>query len=146
MDAGKEIARAKWLLLAVLVFLVSGCLSWGEFVYLIGGKTADATVTKVVEVTSKRWGVETGKRLEVTYTFTEPDGTPRTGTDTADLNWPIPVSKKTLVQYTPGKDGGSRLSGKVNWIALTVFGVAVAAIGLTIVLFVRKARAEANDD
>ena len=146
MDAGHEIGRAKWVIAAGIAFLVSGCVTWGEFVYLLTGKTADARVTKVVEVTKRgRFGVSSGSQLEVSYDFAEADGTRRTGTDTAALNWPLPASGTTPVQYTPGADGNSRLAGKVNWIALGIFGVLLLTVGVLTFLLIRKARAEVND-
>jgi hypothetical protein len=146
MDAAQEVGRAKWLILAALVFLVSGCVSWGEFAYLLTGKTADAKITKVAEVTKRgRFGISTGTQLEVSYEFTEADGTRRTASDTADVNWPVPPSGKTPVQYTPGADGNSRLAGKVNWIALSIFGVALVAVGWFTFRLIRRASAEVND-
>ena len=146
MDAAQEIGRAKWLILAGLLFLVTGCVSWGEFVYLLAGKTADAKVTKVMEVTKRgRFGISTGTQLEVSYEFTEADGTRRTASDTTDVNWPVPASGKTPVQYTAGADGNSRLSGKVNWIALTIFGVSLLAVGWFTFRLIRRASDEVND-
>jgi len=147
MDAGREIAKAKWLIIAGILFLVTGCVSWGEFIYLITGKTAEATITKPpTEVTTRgRFGIATGTKLEVSYSFTEADGTRRTGTDTTDLNWPVPASGKTPVQYTPGADGNSRLSGKVNWIALSIFVVTLLAVGWFTFRLIRQASAEVND-
>jgi len=45
MDSEHELARAKWLLGAFAVFLVSGCIGWGEISYLISGRNAIADVT-----------------------------------------------------------------------------------------------------
>lgn len=146
MDAGHEIAKAKWLILAGIAFLITGCVSWGEFIYLITGKTAEATITKTAEVTKRgRFGISTGTKLEVSYSFTEADGTRRTGADTTDLNWSVPTSGKTPVQYTPGVEGDSRLSGKVNWIALSIFAVTLLAVGWFTFRLIRQASAEVHD-
>ena len=50
----------------------------------------------------------------VDYTFTEPDGTRRTGTTELPRNRPAPrVGEKLDVRYTPGADGDSRPAGPV---------------------------------
>jgi hypothetical protein len=131
MDRDGELARAKWLLIAAAVFLVSGCISWGELVYLAVGKDADADVVKAYPVTrGGRFGVGGRPRLAVDYTFTEPDGTRHTGTDTVDPNWPANTGGKVPVRYTAGADGSSRLAGHVNWVGLALFGLSVAALGV----------------
>ena len=77
MDSENELARAKWLLLSIGLFLITGCMSWGEFMYLVAGNDAQAEVVKAFETTRR------GRtRLTVEYTFSEPDGTRRKGTDT----------------------------------------------------------------
>ena len=143
MDAGRELARAKWLILSGIVFLGSGCISWGEFIYLVAGQTAPATVTQVAAPTV-RFSRGGGRSLEVTYSFTEADGTPRTGSDTVGRDVPVPASR-TTVQYTPGKGGMSRLAGRTNWVALCVFGGSLLAVGVFGFLVVRRASAEVND-
>ncbi len=129
MDSDNEIARAKWLLISAVIFLVSGCVSWGELVYLVAGHDAQADVVKAYEVTRGRLSRKQ-QRLTVDFSFTEPNGTRRTGTDTVPTDWPLPVGGKVPVRYTAGADGSSRLAGHVNWVGLTFFGLSVAAIGV----------------
>jgi hypothetical protein len=129
MDAQSELARAKWLLFGAVLFLVSGCISYDEFVYLIFGRKTQASVTGVSEVTrTRRFGLSKNKVLMVDYSFAEPDGTRRTGSDAVPIDWPRPEGSKVEVQYTRGADGSSRLAGHVNWFGLIFFGVSFASV------------------
>ena len=131
MDSDNELARAKWLLISAFIFLVSGCISWGELNYLVAGRDTQADITKAFEVARRgRFGIGRSERLTLEYTFQEPDKTHRTGTDTVSLDWPIPASGKIPVRYTAGADGRSRLAGHVNLVGLTLFGLSVGAMGL----------------
>lgn len=130
MDSDSELARAKWLLIAGAIFLVSGCVSWGEVVYLLFGRDAQADVTKAYEVTRRgRFGVGGRTRLTVEYSFSEPDGTRRTGTDTVPTDWFDQPGGKVEVRYTAGANGSSRLAGHVNWVGLGFFGLSVGLLG-----------------
>ena len=100
------------------LFLVSGCMSWGELMYLVFGKTADARLTKVYESTGR-----TRQYLTVEYSFTEADGRQRTGMDTVSLDWPVPASSKVTVRYRTGEYGDSRLIGNTKWGVLALFGI-----------------------
>jgi hypothetical protein len=131
MDSDNELARAKWLLISAGIFLVSGCVSWTELVYLVAGRDAQADVVKAYEVTrGGRFGLGGRQRLAVDFSFAEPDGTRRTGTDTVPIDWPVPAGGKVPVRYTAGADGNSRLAGHVNWVGLALFGLSVAAMGV----------------
>jgi hypothetical protein len=127
MDADKELGRAKWLLISAVLFLVSCFLCYSEIAYLLSGHVTQATVTKAYEVQRGRFGLST--RLTVEYTFTEPDGTPRTDSDTVGTDWELPSTGTIAVQYTPGVDGRSRLSGHVNWVGIAIFVVSVGVLG-----------------
>ena len=131
MDADQELTRAKWLLFSGLFFLVSCFMSYRELVYLVRGRVAQAAVTKAYEVTQRgRFGVSQGTRLTVEYTFTEPDGTRRSDSDTVDTDWPLPSNESVPVQYTPGAGGRSRLSGHVNWAWIAIFVVSLGVMGV----------------
>jgi hypothetical protein len=140
MDSDNELARAKWLLISAAIFLISGCISWGELVYLVAGRDTQADLDKAYEVTrGGRFGLGGRQRLTVDFSFTEPDGTRRTGTDTVRTDWPLPAGGKVPVRYTAGANGSSRLAGHVNWVGLTFFGLSVAAIGMLGVQLWREA-------
>ena len=131
MDTDNEIARAKWLLISAAIFLVSGCVSWGEVVYLISGHDAQADVVEAYEVKrGGKFGRGGQTRLSVDYTFNEPDGTRRTGTDMVSPDWPMPSGGKVPIRYTAGAEGNSRLAGQINWIGLMFFGMSIAAMGM----------------
>ena len=141
MDATREVGRAKWLLIALAVLLISGCLSYGEAIYWIGGEDVQADITKVSETQRRRrWIGQNRKRLIIEYAFAEPNGARRTGSDTVSRDWPGPKSGKVGVRYTPGENGSSRLAGEANWIALALFGLSAAAV----VVFVGKLYLEAR--
>ncbi|WP_020472813.1 hypothetical protein [Zavarzinella formosa] len=142
MDSDNETARAKWLLGAAVVFLASGCVSWNELIYLLGGRNTQANVEKVFEINRRgRFGLGGGRQLTVEYAFTEPDGTKRTGTDTVPMDWPPPVNGKIPVQYTAGEKGSSRLAGHVGWIGVTLFALSAGSVAI----FGYRLMREAND-
>jgi hypothetical protein len=131
MDHENELARAKWLMLAAAIFLVSGCLSWDELIYLISGRETQADVTKAFEVTKRgRLGMSEQRRLTVEYSFADTDGKRRIGTDTVSPDWPLPGGGKVAIQYTAGADGSSRLAGHVHWVGLTLFALSLGAMGI----------------
>jgi hypothetical protein len=137
MDQEFELARFKWILLALVVFIISGCLSWGELMYLVTGKDAEANIGKVYEVTKKG-----SKWLSIEYSFSEPDGTSHNGDLNAALDWRPPANGKVPVRYTPGKDGNVRLAGAVNWIALGCFGGSMALVAFFGIRLFLQARRE----
>jgi hypothetical protein len=136
-----ELARAKWLLFSIALFLVTGCVSWGEFTSLVFGRDIQADVVNSYEVTRKgRFGSNQGQKQVVDYSFTEPDGTRRLGTDTVSTDWTIPAGGKVTVRYTAGVNGNSRLGGHVNWIALSLFGLSSISMGVVGFMLWRTAR------
>src|SRR5258705_13433917 len=124
MDSESEIARAKWSLLFGAVFLVSCFICYSELVYLIRGHEAQATVTNAHLVEKRgRFGLPTGKKLAVDFSYSESGGLRRTGHDEVSSSWEVPSDGAITVRYTPGMDGRSRWAGHVNW-----FGVALLAV------------------
>ena len=75
----EELMRAKWVLIAAFVFLISGCMTYTELEYLVFGHTTDARVVdaKLVDTSERRF--RTTEKLRIDYQFTEPDGTARKG-------------------------------------------------------------------
>lgn len=131
MDADSEIKKAKWLFGAGLLFLFSCYLTYGELAYLIRGRQTEATITNTQEFVHRgRFGLGGSQRLAVEYTFTEPDGTHRQDSDTVSPEWNIPEKGNVTVQYTPGRNGRSRLAGHVNWFGLALFGISVTVVGV----------------
>jgi hypothetical protein len=130
MDRDNEFGRAKWLALSGLAFVISCFVVYDEVVYLVRGRVATANVTSAYEVTTRRFGVVTGKSLTVEYTFTEPDGTPRSGSDTVSASWVLPETGGIPVRYTPGAEGRSRLAGHFYWAGVVFFFVALLVMGV----------------
>ena len=137
MEDNAELAKFKWLLLGGAIFLLSFCFTYEEVVYLINGHEIQANVTKAYVVTKRG-----SSRLTVDYTFTEPDGTFRKGSDTVSPDWPLPQSGTVLVQYTAGADGSSRLAGHIYWLGVSIFTVSILFMGIGIYNLVQ----EANED
>jgi hypothetical protein len=130
MDPDSELARAKWLLAAGAMFLVSCFVCYSEMTYLFRGQQTQATVTQIYEVARRgRFGISHGTSLSVEYTFTEPDGTRRMDSDTVSSDWEVPPNRTVAVQYTPGPSGRSRLAGHVNWFGIGFFVVSLGVLG-----------------
>jgi hypothetical protein len=104
-----ELARAKWVMASGVLFLISTCFTFQEFVYLINGRDAEADITKVYESRGRRGRTY----LTVEYAFTEPNGTRRRAMDNVSINWEPPRNGKIPIRYTPGEDGSSRFAGGV---------------------------------
>lgn len=118
MDNDNELARAKQLFIAGIVFLVSCYIAYVELIYLVRGREIEADVTQVQEVVT-RGRFRERRSLAVDYRFTEPDGTARTGSDTTATDWQR--TPKVAIQYTPGATGRSRFAGSMNVIGLIIF-------------------------
>ncbi len=146
MDIGHQMIRAKWLLIAVVVFLISGCISFFEFQYFAFGQTAtgDITSTQTLEGRRRR-GWSRTKKLQVNFNYTEADGSQRKGVDTVDLDWPVPANRKVSIQYMPGPYGQSRIAGQVNWFILGLFAASLGAIVVFGYRFVREAKDELRE-
>src|SRR5262245_31308328 len=127
MDTDREVARFKWLLVTGALFLVSCYFCYGELIYLLRGKEAYAKLTNAYEVQRGRFGQRT--MLTVEYAFTEPDGTRRSDSVTVSPDWEPADNGMVLIQYTPGSDGRSRLSGHVNWFGIIFCAVSLLALG-----------------
>lgn len=127
MDTGSEVAKFKWLLIVGVMFLISCYICYGEMVYLFRAEEIEATVTKTYEVQRGRFGRST--RLVVEYAFYEPNGAYRTDDDTVSTDWEMPASGKVAVEYTPGKEGRSRLSGHRNWFGIIFFVASLLLLG-----------------
>jgi hypothetical protein len=124
MGQENELARAKWLMLCALVFLISTCVSYQEFAYLINGRDAEADITKVYESRGRRGSTS----LTAEYTFTEPGGTSRKGMESLPIDWDGPRSGKVPIRYTPGEDGSSRFAGRVRWLGVGFFAISLGAV------------------
>ena len=124
----EELMRAKWVLSAAFVFLISGCMTYTELEYLVFGHTTDARVVdaKLVDTSERRF--RTTEKLRIDYQFTEPDGTARKGQQDLSPDRIEELGETVSVRYTPGKDGMSRMAGTANVLLLGIFFISLAAI------------------
>jgi hypothetical protein len=133
MEFDSLIARVKWALLsgALLLFLMSGCFSWGELIYRVSGRTIEAGIVEAKQVTHRgRFGDEKPPVLLIHYAFVEPDGTRRNGVDEISPDrFEIPADRKVMVQYTAGPEGSSRLAANASMSGPFVFLIALVLVG-----------------
>ena len=143
MESESEIARAKWLLGAVTLFLVSAFISYRELVQFARGRDVQATVTKAYEMRRDRlFGLIPVKKLVVDYEFTDAENRRHTGSDEVGGDWPLPPTGTVPVRFT---EGNSRLAGHHNWLGLGLFGASLIAIGWSGFWFWRHVSEAASD-
>ena len=116
IDEEEELKKLKWILIAVVAFLVSGYLSFKELKYSVWGARAAATVTNTFETAASR----RNPLLAVEYTFTDKDGQQHSEWDDVPFDWPVP-GPMVNVQYLPGVEDSSRLEGHSSKVAVWVF-------------------------
>jgi hypothetical protein len=140
MDADSELVKAKWLLVALVAFAVSGCYSLSELNYLVRGETTDAQITEVLDTTrGRRSGAPV--RL-VKYTYKEPDGTLRRQDDVMPPDWLPPGGGSTVpVRYVPGSEYSGQIVGSASRWPLLLFGVCCAAALILVWSVARQANA-----
>ncbi len=142
MDQDSELRKAKWILAAGFVFLVSCFYAYGELAYLIWGRSAEARLTeppKIVVMKSRRGG-ET-EQLRVEYRFADGDSDLRTEVDMVPTDWPVPREGTVAIQYIPGDKYSSRLVGHRQTVWLVIFFLSLAATAF----FVYRLAKEANE-
>ncbi len=143
MDEKEELERAKWLLGSIAIFVVSCFFVYDEFAFQVWGREVEATVTKAYEVTKGgKFGMGGSQRLDVDFTFSEPGGLFRRGTDTVRPDWPLPRTGTVTVEYTPGELGRARLKGHTYWGQVMFFGVSLAVVAVFAFMLWREANEE----
>jgi hypothetical protein len=141
VDEKEELAKAKWLLGAGAFFILSCFFVYDEVSYLLSGREVEATLVKAYETRGGKFG-RGARKLDVDFTFTEPDGTQRKGTDSVAPDWPLPRTGTVAVQYTPGELGRARLKGHVYWTSIVVFVAALGTVAVMGFLLWREANEE----
>jgi hypothetical protein len=140
MDNETESWRAKLLIGAVIVFLISCIFVFTEFMYLVDSRETTATISKAYKVQIRgRFGIVKGYRLAVEYDFVDAEGLRRSGRCDVNEDWPIPLDGKVKIRYRPGEDGASRFVGFASWTAIIIFFVCLAAVGVFGYRLVREA-------
>lgn len=138
MDTNAETFRAKYLIVGVLLFLVSGCLTYTEANLYLRGNDGQANVVQAFETRGRRGST----RLTVEYEFTDGEGNRRKEQSTVSRSTPVPgPGGKIAIRYTNGANGSSRLAGHVNWVGVVLFGVSLAIIVFGIFVLMKEERA-----
>ena len=131
--------KLKIFIFAIVAAIASFFFTINEFLYLVNGREATATVSKTYPAVSHgRYGSRS-PRLAIEYEFVDADGHRRSGRDDVRADWPIPSDGKVKVRYRPGEDGSCRLAGRVSWGAILIFFVCLCAVGFFGFRLIREA-------
>ena len=136
MDHDHELKRFKGILIAGLLFLISGCFAYTELKYAVRSKTTDAQVSE-----AKRWlsGRRQTPKIDLKYSYQEADGTHRSGRDDVPESW-VPGDLKTVqVQYIPGAQDSSRIKASERLMPVYFFAAMVVWLGYAIFKLAREA-------
>ena len=125
MDADAELRKFKWLMLAAVLFCVSGCYSLAELNYLVRGETTEGRITEVLDTTRGRR--RTPVRL-VKFAYAEADGTRRSQDEVFAPDWRPPSDGALPVRYVPGSEYSGEIVGTARRWPLYVFGGSLALI------------------
>ncbi len=131
MDLDQETARLKTWGVVGILFLISLVFSWSEIRYMIWGKTVDAMfMSSQVEVRRGKYNRQWEVRV-LGYAFMDGEKNRREYED-VPMDWETPESKLVKVQYIPGREFSSRLSGEHHWFWISVFFLILAYVGFEI--------------
>ena len=122
MDQDAEFKRAKWLLGAAGIFLISCFMAFDEMRYMILGRTSKGRITQVKPYSEPGRRGRTNQRLSVEYSFkTEPQGSILNERDNVSSDWQLPEGGSVPIQYISGSPDSSRLAGNRNMMWVIVF-------------------------
>lgn len=116
------------MLVAVVFFIVSIFMCFGELRYAVFGAQIDARVVQKVELKQKNSRRRAARdMLEVTYSFADGSGPERKEKDLVGADWTFKDEGSVAVQYIPGSPGSSRLAGHDGkfWIVIMLVCMAV---------------------
>ncbi len=139
IDQEAELARFKGLLVAGIVFLVSGCYAYSELKYAIWGQMADAKVIRAEQKSTPGRRGRTHHVMRVEYEFAEANGTRRSEKDDVSVDWSPPGDGKISVQYIPGAEHSSRLEGQSHMFAVYLFLGCIVWLGYSLYQIGRQA-------
>ena len=133
MDTENETAKFKFLLFALVAFLVSGFFAYQELKYSTSGKTAQGTVDRIGEVRGRR-----GRTTTVAYYhYRDEAGNLRNGSSPLENDFSPSVGDTIAVQYLADT---SRREGERNTGSVIVFFACLIALGVGGFLFFRHVR------
>ncbi len=125
------------------LFLVSAFFAWWELRYFVQGRTAEANVVEVREVTKGRYGRSRYYRVSYVFKDSSTDET-RTERDDVPRSWDRPAGA-IAVQYIPNLRGMSRLAGHRSNVSVIFFSVCLAATVVYLGLLFREAQQAARE-
>jgi hypothetical protein len=112
-------------LFAIVMFFFGIYTAYREFRYAISGETTQATVVDMFETRGRR-----GRTTRhVRYQYTDAEATQkRTGSDAVADGAFFDRGQAISIQYLPGEEDSSRLSGHRNYVGLVIFAVSIGAM------------------
>jgi len=121
------------LAVVLILFIISGILSYNEFKYAVWGRTADAEIFRMKE-TAFSAGERKGPMVEVRYRWTDKDDGDREDSMLRDpAEWPYQVGDRFKIDYMPGVMK-SRVAGTPMYATIAI-GFFVVLGGAALVLF-----------
>jgi hypothetical protein len=146
MDQENELAKMKFLLVAVVFFLISCFYTYREFKYALLGTVVEAKVTEVYDEKIRgRFGRDLGSRALMDYEFVDKATNRRKDTVALSDDLARTVLEKQgklQIIYLGGKDGSSRPVGQVSWLWLLIFFASLIGV----VFFAWKMHKESSED
>ncbi len=142
MDDENELAKAKWVLIFGIFFLVTTYFAINEMRYITFARQSDGVVTGVkATVAIGRRGRRIPK-LQVDFQFTDQSGTLKAGKQELSPDADVPTVGGIRVEYLAGVEGSARIlrPGSSTW-PIGCFAAAVFALGFFIIKLAREANA-----
>ena len=126
MDEEEELAKFKLMLAALVAFLISGYFSYQELQYALFGKTATAQITRTFDTYSRGRRGRRIPKLGIEYRYTAANGELYDETEYVSPGYAVPADNQLVVQYRPGVENSSRISGTGNTFWVFIFFGCVA--------------------
>jgi hypothetical protein len=139
MDHDQELKRAKWILAAGAIFLISAFMSFDEFRYKIWGRTTEARVIQVRPYEEPGRRGKSTPRLSVEYSFQDEAKNTFSERDNVSLDTQLPSDGHVPIQYIPGTADSSRIAGHSNSFWVLVFFASLAIMAVFLIMLAREA-------
>jgi hypothetical protein len=138
MDVEAERFRAFLWFLAVVAVCISGYHTVRDARYFLVGKTVVGRVTNVretIDASSRR----PRRMLRADYEFTDEAGHALAAHEQLPLGFPIAINERVALEYLPYIGNSARLTGRQNWLAISVFVGSLLAIASGLAWLIREA-------